>query len=209
MGRTSSVAGNGQGVGRDDAGVGYFGIFVAAPRKHVLEDGFLLFAQAAGIDQVLARGEDLGVGARHLHLRQRAFFHLRADVGQQLFGERDGFLLHLFVFGERHQIGVEADHAVDREDELLLEEQAGDLLLVAGDADEAAIQASAEAAQQRLRGGEAERGAGIRVIAAAQRVQRNWRLLLKFRPTCAPDGEALLDPGIEERGVGDQRVGCR
>ena len=79
--------GDGQGVGGDDAGVRHLGVFVAAARDHVLEDGFLFLAQAAGIDQVLAGGEHLGVGARHLHLRERAFFHLRAHVGEQLLGE--------------------------------------------------------------------------------------------------------------------------
>ena len=156
MGRISSVAGMvSVSVGMMWA-AGHFGVVVAAAGDHVLEDGLLLLAQAAGIDQVLARGEYLRVGARHLHLREGAFLHLRADIGQQLLGEGDGLLLHLFVFGERHEIGIEADDAVDRQDELLLKEQAGDLLLVAGDADEAAVEARAEAAQQRLRGGETE-----------------------------------------------------
>ena len=184
--------GDGQGVGGDDAGTGHLGVFISAARDHVLEDGFLFLAQAAGIDQVLAGGKYLGVGARHFDLRERALFHLRADVGEQFLGEGDGLLLHLLVFGERHQVGVEADHAVDRQDQLLLEEQAGDLLFVAGDADEAAVQAGAVAAQQRLRGGESEGGTGIRVVAAAQRVPRD-PVVVEVQTDLRAGREALLN----------------
>ena len=174
----------------------HFGVLVAAAREHVLEDGFLLFAQAAGVDQVLARGEHLRVGARHFHLRERAFFHLGPHIGEQLLGQRDGLLLHLLVFVERHEIGVEADHAVDGQDELLLEEQAGDLLLVAGDADEAPVQAGAEAAQQRLRRRDARGWSRCKGCSRCAANSSDWRLLLKFSPTCAPLAKPCWIPAL-------------
>ena len=48
-------------------------------------------------------------------------------------------------------------------------------------------------------------------VKGCSRVQRefsDWWLLLKFKPDLRAGGEALLDAGVGERGVGDQRVGA-
>ncbi len=80
-GAETVTRGNVERIGGNDAGVGDFGVFVAAARNHVLKDGLLLLAQAAGVDQILARGEYLRIGARHLYLCEGAFLDLRADIG--------------------------------------------------------------------------------------------------------------------------------
>ena len=51
-----------------------------------------------------------------------------------------------------------------------------------------------------------ERGAGIRVIAAAQRVQRH-AAVVEVQADLRAGCEALLNSRVEQRGVGDQRVG--
>ena len=124
----------------------------------------MLFEQAAGVDEILLRREYLRVGARGLDRRKRAFFHLGFGIGEQLFRERDGLFLHLHVFVERDEIGVEAHHAINGGDELLLEEQAGDAALVGGDADEAVVEAGTETAHQRLREVQAEARTGIGIV---------------------------------------------
>ena len=85
--------------------------------------------------------------------------------------------------------------------------QAGDLLFVAGDADEAAVEAAAETAQQRLGDGEAEAGAGVGIESGGQRVER-LMVVIEVHAGLRAGGEPLLDAGIGERGIGDQRVGA-
>ena len=60
-------------------------------------------------------------------------------------------LFHLDVLGERDEVGVKPDYAIDRHDQLLAEEQARNLFFIGRDADEAAIDLAAEPAQQGLR----------------------------------------------------------
>ena len=143
----------------------HLGVFVPAPGEHVLEDGLFFLEQPAGIDQVLARGEDLRIGARHLDGGERAFVHLRPGIGVELFGQGGGLLLHLLVFVERHEIGIETDHPVDRCDELLLEQQAHDSAFISGNADEAAVEGHSETAPQRLCHRQSEARGGKRSVS--------------------------------------------
>ena len=124
MGRTSSVAGILERIGGDDGGGLHFRVRIAGTGEQVFQNRLLFFEQAVCVDQILAGGEDLGVGAGHLDRGQSAFFHLRLGVRIQLFGRGDGLLLYLHVFVERHEIGVEPDHAINRGDQLLMKEQA-------------------------------------------------------------------------------------
>ena len=124
MGRISSFSGMAERVGGDDVRGLHLGVFIAPAREHVLQDGFLLLAQAARVDQVL-RVEKTWALARVSSTCASVPSSTCAWVSASSFSAMvDGFLLHFFVFVERHEIGVEADHAIDRGDELLLE-QAG------------------------------------------------------------------------------------
>ena len=55
----------------------------AGPAERRLQDGLLLQRARLGHQQRLLAGGDLGLGANHLDLRQRAHFHLLAIVFQQ------------------------------------------------------------------------------------------------------------------------------
>jgi hypothetical protein len=57
--------------------------------------------------------------------------------------------------------------------------------------------AGAVAAQQGLRGGEPEGGAGVGVVSAAQRVQRN-AAIVEGEGVLRAGGEALLYSGVEQ-----------
>ncbi len=114
------VTGNFDGIGGDDARVQHIGIVIGTARDHVLDDRFLLFEQAARVDQILANGINLRVGPRQLDRRLRALIHFRFGVGVEFLGRRQRLFLHFHVFIERHQIGIEAHHAIHGGDELLL-----------------------------------------------------------------------------------------
>src|ERR1039458_8868976 len=88
----------------------------------------------------------------------------------------------------------------------VVEGQSGDLLFVAGDADETAIQAGAIAAQQGLRRGEPESGTGVGIISGALRIQRR-PAVAEVQADLRAGGEALLDAGVVIRSAGDQRAG--
>ena len=75
-------------IGGDNLRVQNVRIVGSPARDDVLDDGFLFLQQPAGVDQVLADGKNLRVGARQLDLRLRAFVHLRLGVGVQSLGGR-------------------------------------------------------------------------------------------------------------------------
>ena len=161
--------------------------------------------QAAGADQVLAGGRDLGVGPRQFDLGRSSFLDLRLGVGVQPLGKLDRLLLHLHVLAEADQVDVEAGDAVGGGDQLLREEQARDLPLVRGNANEAAVQRSAEAPQQGLRDGQPEAGGGEGAVVAVERVQR-LAAVIERQPDLAAGTEALLNSGIRKQVPSDQGV---
>ena len=162
--------------------------------------------QAARVDQVLARRKKLGVGAGEFDGRQRTLVHLRPRVREQLLGQRHGLLFHLDVFVQCHEIGIEADYAVYRQNQLLLEQQAGDLPLVGGDADVAPVQPHAETAQQRLRHRERQARSGERIVAGGQRVQGLVQVVEAQRGLSA-GRKTLLHACVGLHRVGHQGVG--
>ena len=178
--------------------------FVLAAGQHVFENGFFLFEEAAGIDQILLGREDLRVGAGSLHGGERALVHLGFRIGEEFLGGADGFLLHLFVFVKSYEIGIEADYAVNCRDELLLEQHRSDAALVGGDADEAVVEAAAEATQQRLGEVEPQARTGIRVIGRVERVGR-LVIVIEVKTGLAASHETLLDAGIGGEALRHQR----
>jgi hypothetical protein len=87
---------------------------------------------------------------RHFDRGLLALFHFVLVVLIKPLGQPQCFALHLDVFIQAHQVGIEPGYAGHRVDHLLAKHQVGDPLVILGDANESPIQANSEAAQQRL-----------------------------------------------------------
>ena len=124
----------------------------------VAEDDFLLLVEALGLGEIEAAGAFEGLGAGEFDGSEGAFGDLVLVVLALLGGGAEGFFFDRYVFAQGDEVVVEAGDAVDGFEGLLLEEEAGDLLVGAGEADEAQIDVVAAAAEERL--GEGDGGAG-------------------------------------------------
>ena len=110
---------------------------------------------------------DLRLRPHHFQRRQRSGLHLRAVVVVELLRHRQGLLLHLHIFVQTRQIVVQPDHARNRADHLLPENQIGDSRVILGDLDESAVDAGSESAQQGLRDVEPQGGIDEWIVCAA------------------------------------------
>ena len=97
--------------------------------------------------------------------RERSLLHGDSIIFIEPLGEGERLLFHLYVLHQADQIMIDIDDAGDGGDDLLFEDQAGGLLVVFRYANVAAVDGRAEAAQQRLGDGEAERRHGAWVQA--------------------------------------------
>ena len=204
-----------QSIGRNDTRVVNGWIAGPVARKHGLQNQFLLADVALGIDEVLLGRCYLRLGARGLDGRERSLIDLVVVVFEEALGGIEGFLLHVHIRVEAHEVVIEADDAGNGADDLLLKDIVGNLLTVLGDVDEPAVEVRSEATKQRLGYGDSERGKRIGVddIGEGNLI---LVLILKSGGDLSARAEALEVTDVSDEGVrcligesGDSQIGFR
>ncbi len=125
----------------------------------------------SGDDQVLIIGGQFGFRAGHIQRRHGADFQLFLVIVVEFFRDRNSLLLHVHVKPGIDQFPISVDGVGDGGDGLLSKSQVGDLAIVPGNKNIAAVGEEAETVEQLLGNGQIKR----RLNGGVEEVKRTGR----------------------------------